>query len=72
MKLIALAALICSGISFGQVKADSSGSVDHISYKDNIYKPNYKKLIVPTVLIGYGVVSLTSDAPQRPKQIHKI
>lgn len=62
MKLIALAALICSGISFGQVKADSSISVENISYKDNIYKPDYKKLIVPTVLIGYGVVSLTSDA----------
>lgn len=63
MKLIAFAALICSGICFGQVKADSSGSVDSISgYKDNMYKPNYKKLIVPTVFIGYGVVSLTSDA----------
>lgn len=26
-----------------------------------IYQPGYKKLIIPTVLIGYGVLSLTSD-----------
>lgn len=65
MKLLTmiLTALICSNVFYGQIKADSSVSEDHISeYKDNIYKPNYKKLIVPTVFIGYGVISLTSDA----------
>ncbi len=64
MKLLTmiLTALICSNF-YGQVKADSSISKDHTSeYKDNIYKLNYKKLIVPTVFVGYGVLSLTSDA----------
>ena len=27
----------------------------------SVYKPSYKKLIIPSVLIGYGVLSLTSD-----------
>lgn len=64
MKLLTmiLTALICSNF-YGQVKADSSAYEDHTSeYKDNIYKLNYKKLIVPTVFVGYGVISLTSDA----------
>lgn len=53
-------ALIFSYSVNGQIKADSS--TGNLKYQDKVYKPGYKKLIVPAVLIGYGAVSLTSDA----------
>ncbi|MFN4362882.1 phosphatase PAP2 family protein [Chryseobacterium hispalense] len=56
------AALIFSYSMNGQIKADSSVSVENFKYQDRAYKPSYKKLIVPVVFIGYGAVSLTSDA----------
>lgn len=60
--LITLTVLICSFI-YGQVKADSISPDYSFEYKnDNMYNPDYKKMIAPTVFIGYGVVSLTSDA----------
>ncbi|GEN77597.1 phosphatase PAP2 family protein [Chryseobacterium hagamense] len=63
MKLLTLSALICSNIIFGQVTADSSATVQQkVKYKDHVYKPGYKKLIVPTVFVAFGVTSLTSDA----------
>lgn len=55
-------ALIFSYSLNGQIKADSSVSVENLKYLDKDYKPSYKKLIVPAVFIGYGAVSLTSDA----------
>jgi membrane-associated phospholipid phosphatase len=63
MKLLTLTALICSNIIFGQVQADSliTGQQE-LKYKDHVYKPGYKKLIVPTVFVTFGVTSLTSDA----------
>lgn len=54
------AMLCCSVILHGQAKTDSA--TEKSVYKDAVYSPGYKKLIVPAVLIGYGVVSLTSDA----------
>ena len=62
MKLLKslLALLCCSAILHGQAKTDSV--TERPVYKDAVYRPEYKKLIIPTVLIGYGVVSLTSDA----------
>lgn len=63
MKLLTLSALICSNIIFGQIEADSSGIVrQSMKYEDHVYKPSYKKLIVPTVFVAFGVASLTSDA----------
>jgi len=55
-------ALIFSFSVNGQIKADSSMSVEYFEYQDKVYQPNYKKLIVPAVFIGYGTISLTSDA----------
>lgn len=55
-------ALIFSFSVNGQIKADSSVFIEHFEYQDNAYKPSYKKLIVPAVLIGYGTISLSSDA----------
>lgn len=63
MKLLILVTFICSNIIFGQVEEDSLLFLrKEAEYKDNVYQPNYKKIIIPTVLIGYGVASLTSDA----------
>lgn len=31
-------------------------------YDDKVYKTSYKKLIIPTVFISFGVISLNSDA----------
>lgn len=54
------ALLCCSAVLCGQAKTDSA--TEKPGHKDAVYRPEYKKLIIPTVLIGYGVVSLTSDA----------
>jgi hypothetical protein len=54
--------LLFPAIFYGQIKADSVSARQDSVYSSSIYKPNYKKLIVPTVFIGYGVVSLTSGA----------
>lgn len=66
MKLLTmiLILLTCSGICFGQVRYDSVKlrNPNFGRYDDKVYKPSYKKLIVPTVFIAYGVVSLSSDA----------
>ena len=64
MKILTIIVLICSNICFGQVKSDSAGlkKLDVENYGDSVYKPSYKKLIIPTVFIGFGVVSLNSDA----------
>lgn len=64
MKLLItfITALIFSYSVNGQIRADSSMSFEKFKYQDPSYRPSYKKLIVPTVLIGYGVISLTSDA----------
>ena len=64
MKILTIIVLICSNICFGQVKSDSAGlkKLDVENYGDSVYKPSYKKLIIPTVFIGFGVVSLSSDA----------
>lgn len=60
---LVLITLLFPAIFYGQIKADSSVSAHQDSvYSSSIYKPNYKKLIVPAVFIGYGVVSLTSGA----------
>lgn len=53
-------ALIFSYSLNGQIKADSS--TGNLKDHDKVYKPGYKKLIVPAVFIGYGAISLTSDA----------
>jgi len=57
-----ITALIFSCSLNGQIRADSTVSFKKLDYQDHAYKPGYKKIIIPTVLIGYGVVSLTSDA----------
>ncbi|WP_312900119.1 phosphatase PAP2 family protein [Chryseobacterium taichungense] len=57
-----MTALVFSYSLNGQIRADSSMSFEKFEYQDRSYRPSYKKLIVPTVLIGYGVISLTSDA----------
>ena len=64
MKLLTIIVLTCSNICFGQVKSDSAEvkKLDLENYGDSVYKPSYKKLIIPTVFIGFGVVSLSSDA----------
>ena len=64
MKLVItiLNVLIFSFSVNGQIKADSSKSVEYFDYQDKVYQPRYKKLIVPAVFIGYGTISLTSDA----------
>lgn len=66
MKLLtmSLLTLACSITVFGQVKQDS---VDFNrqrmeTYNESMYKFNYKKLIVPTAFVSYGVLSLSSDA----------
>ncbi len=64
MKIVTIIVLTCSNICFGQVQSDSAElkklSVEN--YGNSVYKPSYKKLIIPTVFIGFGVVSLSSDA----------
>lgn len=56
-------ALICPIILYGQVKADSSILLQYKEgYENQTYKPTYKKLIIPTIFIGFGVASLTTDA----------
>ena len=64
MKILTIIVLACSNIYFGQVKSDSAElrKQDIEIYVDSVYKPSYKKLIIPTVFIGFGVVSLSSDA----------
>jgi len=63
MKFITFTALICSGILLGQIKTDSIAFPDHQpDYSDHVYKPSYKKLIIPATFIGFGVASLTTDA----------
>ena len=64
MKIVTIIVLACSNIYFGQVKSDSAElrKQDIEIYGDSVYKPSYKKLIIPTVFIGFGVVSLSSDA----------
>lgn len=64
MKIVTIIVLACSNIYFGQVKSDSAElrKQDIEIYVDSVYKPSYKKLIIPTVFIGFGVVSLSSDA----------
>ena len=64
MKLLTIIVLTCSNICFGQVKSDSAEvkKLDVENYGDSVYKPSYKKLVIPAVFIGFGVVSLSSDA----------
>lgn len=64
MKIVTIIVLACSNIYFGQVKSDSAElrKQDIEIYGDSVYKPSYKKLIIPAVFIGFGVVSLSSDA----------
>ena len=64
MKIVTIIVLACSNIYFGQVKSDSAElrKQDIEIYGDSVYKASYKKLIIPTVFIGFGVVSLSSDA----------
>ena len=63
MKLLNFTVIICSNIIFGQIQADSSITVrQELNYKDPVYKPGYKKLIVPAVFVAFGITSLTSDA----------
>ncbi|MDQ1161770.1 membrane-associated phospholipid phosphatase [Chryseobacterium sp. SORGH_AS 447] len=62
MKLVTVTVLIFSNIIFGQIKPDSSLMKEDLKYEDKVYKPSYKKLIVPAVFVGFGVTSLTSDA----------
>ena len=64
MKIVTIIVLACSNIYFGQVKSDSAElrKQDIEIYGDSVYKPSYKKFIIPTVFIGFGVVSLSSDA----------
>lgn len=64
MKIVIIIVLACSNIYFGQVKSDSAElkKQDIEIYGDSVYKPSYKKLIIPAVFIGFGVVSLSSDA----------
>ena len=59
-----LITLTCSNICFGQVTYDSVALKDSNlgRYNDKVYQPSYKKLIIPTIFIGYGVLSLSSDA----------
>jgi membrane-associated phospholipid phosphatase len=47
-------------LSFLRVNGQNA-SIDSIDHKDNI-RFKYRSLIIPTVLIGYGVVGLTSPA----------
>lgn len=62
MKLVTVTVLIFSNTIFGQIKPDSSLMKEDLKYEDKVYKPSYKKLIVPAVFVGFGVTSLTSDA----------
>ena len=64
MKIVTIIVLACSNIYFGQVKSDSAElrKQDIEIYGDSVYKPSYKKLVIPAVFIGFGVVSLSSDA----------
>ena len=64
MKIVTIIVLTCSNICFGQVRFDSVElkKQEIESYGDKVYQPSYKKLIVPTVFIGFGMVSLSSDA----------
>lgn len=65
MRLLIIGLILgCSNIIFGQTKSDS---VDYnqqkpMMYHEKMYQFSYKKLIVPTAFIGYGVLSLSSDA----------
>jgi amino acid permease len=47
-------------LSFLRVNGQNA-SIDSIDHKDNI-RFKYRSLIIPTILIGYGVVGLTSPA----------
>ena len=62
MKLIVFTTLVCSSLLLGQIKKDSILlSEDTQEYTSKVYKPNYKKLIIPATFIGFGVASLTTD-----------
>lgn len=52
--------LFASVLSFSVVTAQNIEKKDSVASTPNI-KFNYKQLIIPTVLIGYGVVGLESD-----------
>ncbi|MCI3936308.1 phosphatase PAP2 family protein [Chryseobacterium aahli] len=64
MKLLILIIVTCANICFGQVNNDSTRIIKQSleKYDDKVYKTSYKKLIIPTVFISFGVISLNSDA----------
>jgi membrane-associated phospholipid phosphatase len=64
MKIVTIIFATCSNIFFGQVKSDSLDmrKRDVENYAHTVHQPTYKKLIIPTALIGFGVISLNSDA----------
>jgi len=64
MKIVTVIVLSCANMCFGQIKSDSAElkKQDVENFGDSVYKPGYKKVIIPTVFIGFGVVSLSSDA----------
>lgn len=64
MKIVTIIFATCSNIYFGQVKSDSLDmrKRDVENYAHTVHQPTYKKLIIPTALIGFGVISLNSDA----------
>ncbi|MEA1847591.1 phosphatase PAP2 family protein [Chryseobacterium sp. MHB01] len=62
---IAIGLFILTSV-FGNIKAQNNDSIqgqktikDSTIINEKIYNPSYKKLIIPTALIGYGVASLS-------------
>jgi membrane-associated phospholipid phosphatase len=58
--------LYCSMLCFGQYKVMKDSVIitakESKKYNDEMYHFSYKKLIIPTAFIGFGVISLNSDA----------
>ncbi|WP_294216467.1 phosphatase PAP2 family protein [uncultured Chryseobacterium sp.] len=60
-RFLAIFVITCPYLFYGQVISDSV-RLFPVPKRENIYKPDYRKTLIPAVLIGYGVVSLGSDA----------
>lgn len=54
--------LVCTSFLFGQSSSVSlTTDTNSINYRSEVYRFKVKKLAVPTVLLGYGVLSLTYE-----------
>ncbi|RKO72072.1 phosphatase PAP2 family protein [Sphingobacterium puteale] len=68
MKVAILITIVCSlfgNLAFGMFIGTSLDTLvgnesAHVDSSDNMYKPSYKRTIIPSICIGYGILSLTN------------